>query len=60
MQNLDRIFIRGIFGIVSLVLTNIFLFFYNIYIPINFLTLIFSFLVGFGGVVIIVIITMLS
>jgi len=59
MEKIEKLFFRGIFGVVALFAAYIFLFFYNIDIPINWITITLSFLFGWPAIILIVVITLM-
>ena len=58
MGRIEKIIFRGIFGVIALIATYVFLFFYNVDIPLNWLTILFSFAFGWQAIIIILLITL--
>ena len=56
MEKFIKFIYRGIFGVVALISTHIFLFFYGIDIEINWISLVFSFVFGWPAVILIALI----
>jgi hypothetical protein len=56
MEKVQRFICKGIFGVIALIATHIFLFFYGIDIELTWLSLLFVFVFGWPAIILIVII----
>lgn len=57
MEKVEKFVIKGVFSLVLLFLTNIVLYFFNFSIPINIITILFTFIFSYVAVIILLIIS---
>jgi hypothetical protein len=59
VEKVQRFILKGIFGVIALIASHIFLFFYGIDIEISLISVLFTFIFGWPAVILIVIIFIL-